>query len=80
LPVRYEAIIKSKLILKNYTGGYLNEHGNLNLERFQLILNELSTFEQEKFEEEYADSNWFKGKQHKHIDAMEMARKRAKLG
>jgi 5'-3' exoribonuclease 1 len=43
-------------------------------------LNELTVFETEHFEHEFADSNWFKGKQTKHIDAMETARARNKLG
>ena len=61
-------------------GGYINEHGNLNLKRLQLVLNELTSLEREQFETEFADSNWFKGKQKRHIEAMESARKRNKLG
>lgn len=41
-------------------GGYLNEHGHLNVKRLQLVLNELATFEREKFEEENADSSWIR--------------------
>jgi 5'-3' exoribonuclease 1 len=33
----------------------------------------------ENFEEEFADQNWYKGRQHKEIQAMEKARKRGKL-
>jgi hypothetical protein len=36
-------------------------------------------FETEHFEHEFADSNWFKGKQTKVIDSMEKARKRNSL-
>lgn len=43
-------------------GGYLNEHGTLNVKRLQLVLNELNIFETEHFEHEFADSNWYKGK------------------
>ncbi|GAA6005367.1 hypothetical protein JCM11491_002675 [Sporobolomyces phaffii] len=70
-------------------GGYINEHGRLNVERLQLILNELGVFEREHFEYEFADSNWFKGKQGgggsskakgKHMDkAIETARAKGKL-
>lgn len=58
----------------------MNEHGVLHVKRLQLVLNELTVFETEHFEHEFADSNWFKGKQTKHIDAMETARARNKLG
>ena len=43
------------------------------------MLDELSKFEVENFEEEFADQNWYKGRQQKEIDAMEKARKRGKL-
>jgi hypothetical protein len=32
------------------------------------------------FEKEYADMNWYKGKQAKHTKEMEMGQKRSKLG
>ena len=41
-------------------GGYLNEHGQLNNRRLQLVLDELAVFEREKFEEENADSTWIR--------------------
>jgi hypothetical protein len=40
----------------------------------------MKIWEQEIFEKEYADLNWFKGKQPKHVKAMEVARKKAALG
>jgi hypothetical protein len=40
----------------------------------------MKIWEQEIFEKEYADLNWFKGKQPKHVKAMEVARKKAGLG
>ena len=61
-------------------GGYVNENGTLNTKRLQAILDEMAIWEREVFEKEYADSNWFKGKQAKHVNEMELARKRAKLG
>ena len=57
----------------------MNEHGTIALPRLQLMLDELAKFEMENFEAEYADQNWYKGKQHKEIEAMEKARKRGKL-
>lgn len=52
-------------------GGYINEDGNLHTARLAMILSELSQFEQEHFEQEFADATWYKGKQEK-------AKKRAK--
>lgn len=43
-------------------GGYLNEHGQLNTKRLQLVLDKLADFEKEKFEEEAADSEWIRMK------------------
>jgi 5'-3' exoribonuclease 1 len=40
----------------------------------------MGQWEQEIFEKEYADMNWYKGKQMKHVNEMEMGRKRARLG
>lgn len=62
------------------TGGYINEHGTLNVKRLQMILDELAQFEQDTFEQEFADSNWFKGKQQNTISALEKARAKSKLG
>ena len=42
-------------------------------------MDRLADYEKEKFEEEFADQNWYKGKQTKDIEAMEKARKRGKL-
>ncbi|KAL5525520.1 hypothetical protein ACEPAG_6856 [Sanghuangporus baumii] len=60
-------------------GGYVNESGVVNTSRLQLVLDEMNIWEQEVFEREYADSNWFKGKQAKHVKEMEGARRRNKL-
>ncbi|KAI0787542.1 exonuclease II [Fomes fomentarius] len=59
--------------------GYLNESGVINTQRLQVILDEMALWEQEIFEKEYADLNWYKGKQEKHVKEMEAARKRSKL-
>jgi 5'-3' exoribonuclease 1 len=60
--------------------GYLNESGTINTKRLQVVLDEMGQWEQEVFEKEYADMNWYKGKQAKHVKEMEMGRKRSKLG
>lgn len=40
----------------------------------------MADWEREVFEKEFADLNWYKGKQAKHVKEMELARKRSKLG
>ena len=60
-------------------GGYINEHGKLNVKRLQLVLNELTVVETEHFEHEFADSNWYKGKQNTKVESMEKAKARNKL-
>ena len=44
------------------------------------MLDELAKFERENFEQEFADNNWYKGKQQKEVAAMEKARKKGKFG
>jgi len=63
-----------------FADGYLNESGTINTARLQVVLDEMGQWEQEIFEKEYADMNWYKGKQLKHVNEMEMGRKRSKLG
>jgi 5'-3' exoribonuclease 1 len=60
--------------------GYINDRGTINTKRLQVVLDEMALWEQEVFEKEYADVNWYKGKQAKHVKEMEMGRKRTKLG
>ncbi|XP_052760032.1 5'-3' exoribonuclease 1-like [Mya arenaria] len=43
-------------------GGYINNGGNLNLERFEKYLKELSKFDFETFSEQAGDLKWFQGK------------------
>lgn len=43
-------------------GGYLNESGVINVQRLQLVLNELGGWERDAFEKEHSDMNWFRGK------------------
>lgn len=66
--------------MSDVSGGYLNECGEIALDRLQMLLDELAKLELDVFEKEFADGNWYKGKQHKEIAAMEIARKSGKLG
>lgn len=61
-------------------GGYINDRGTISVKRLQVVLDEMGVWEREVFEKEYADVNWYKGKQAKHVKEMEMGRKRSKLG
>jgi 5'-3' exoribonuclease 1 len=58
----------------------MNEGGKIALNRLQVVLDEMQLWEQEIFEKEYADLNWYKGKQDKHVKEMEVARKKAGTG
>lgn len=43
-------------------GGYINEHGVINLQRLEVLLDELSEVEYRFFEAEYADAKWINAK------------------
>ena len=43
-------------------GGYINEHGVINLQRMEVLLNELSEVEHRFFETEYSDAKWIDAK------------------
>jgi len=58
----------------------MNEGGVINTKRLQIVLDEMAQWEQEVFEKEYADINWYKGKQAKHVKEMENGKKRTGLG
>ena len=60
--------------------GYINESGKINTTRLQVVLDEMTLWEREVFEKEYADLNWYKGKQAKHIKGMEKDKQQAGLG
>ncbi|BEJ17836.1 hypothetical protein CspHIS471_0701040 [Cutaneotrichosporon sp. HIS471] len=60
-------------------GGYINEHGTINLPRLQLLLDKLTDYERDTFAEQFANESWYKGKQEKDVAALEKARKRGKL-
>jgi len=55
----------------------LNENGLINTQRLQVVLDELALTENEAFEKENLDINWFKGKQSKHVQAIEDSRRKA---
>ena len=46
------------------------------MKRLQVILDEMAKWETDVFEKEYADLNWYKGKQAKHVKEMELAAKK----
>ncbi|KAK4879546.1 hypothetical protein RN001_007692 [Aquatica leii] len=58
LPVLYNAYMK---VLPKL-GGYINENGILNLERFETFIQELSGIDIDNFTEKYADLKWFEAK------------------
>lgn len=60
-------------------GGYLNEHGTINIPRLLLVLEELEKFELEFFEADCADANWMKGKQRSTIEEMGKARAKGRM-
>ncbi|KAI9509818.1 exonuclease II [Russula earlei] len=60
-------------------GGYLNESGVIDTKRLQIIVDEMADWDKEVFEKEYADMNWFKGKQSRHMKEMHRAKKRNSL-
>ena len=54
------------------TDGYLNESWTINTKRLQVVLDKMGHWEREISEKEYADMNWYKGKQAKHVKEMKM--------
>ncbi|CAG8495278.1 4885_t:CDS:10, partial [Ambispora gerdemannii] len=56
-------------------GGYINDGGLLDMNRLEMVFNELTYFERDVFEEEYVDLKWFKGKQRATIEKMEREKK-----
>lgn len=59
--------------------GYINESGLINPTRLQVVLDEMTHWEREIFEKEYADLNWYMGKQAKHVKAMQKGKQQAAL-
>jgi 5'-3' exoribonuclease 1 len=56
-------------------GGYINDGGSINLQRLQLLLDELAHVEFRFFESENADAKWFSGKMVKE-DVMDRGKRR----
>src|SRR5271170_5534793 len=45
-------------------GGYINEHGVINLARLEMLLDGLSSVEHRFFDAEYSDAKWIQAKRH----------------
>lgn len=58
LPLLYNAYMK---VLPTF-GGYINENGKLNLERFEKFMATLCSIDMEQFSEQYADLKYFESK------------------
>ena len=67
-----------KTILPKVTG-YVNEKGRINLDRLQVLLDELSKVEFRFFEAENADANWMRSKQRLESEEAVKDNKRGKL-
>lgn len=57
-------------------GGYINEGGQINLQRLALLLDELSQVEYRHFEHENQDANWLKDKSVQKQDVMEKVKRK----
>lgn len=68
------------VFLTYFADGYINENGTINVKRLQVILDEMADWERDVFEKEYADLNWYKGKQAKHVKETENRNKQQKRG
>ena len=51
--------------------GYINEAGDLNLERFEIFMQELAKIDKEKFQDTYADLKYFEAKTGRRPNALE---------
>ncbi|XP_047526859.1 5'-3' exoribonuclease 1 isoform X3 [Vanessa atalanta] len=51
--------------------GYINEAGDLHLERFEIFMQELAKIDKEKFQDTYADLKYFEAKTGRRPNAME---------
>uniref|UniRef100_A0A8C0GNK2 5'-3' exoribonuclease 1 n=1 Tax=Chelonoidis abingdonii TaxID=106734 RepID=A0A8C0GNK2_CHEAB len=58
LPLLY----KTYMAILPELGGYINESGHLNLQRFERYLTKLSDFDREHFSEVFVDLKWFESK------------------
>ncbi|XP_065412984.1 5'-3' exoribonuclease 1 isoform X1 [Chrysemys picta bellii] len=58
LPLLY----KTYMAILPELGGYINESGHLNLQRFEKYLTKLSDFDREHFSEVFVDLKWFESK------------------
>ena len=79
LPFDYnlERVINDFILLAVFVGNdflpnLLDLSGTINTGRLQIVLDETGQWEQEIFEKEYADMNWYKGKQMTQVNEMDM--------
>ncbi len=59
--------------------GYINEGGVINLERLELLLDELSNIEYRIFESENSDASWIRSKQRASDEAVQSTKKKGQL-
>ncbi|KAK6352621.1 hypothetical protein TWF730_009441 [Orbilia blumenaviensis] len=59
--------------------GYINDHGQVNLESLGLVLDEMEEHEYKIFEMETADAGWLRGKQMKELEAASKPKKHGKV-
>lgn len=55
-------------------GGYINDHGVVNMERLGILINAISDIEYYFFEAEYSDASWLRAKRDGKADAPEKAK------
>ncbi|KAL0891892.1 hypothetical protein ABMA27_015146 [Loxostege sticticalis] len=67
LPLLYKTYMKVLPTLD----GYINEAGDLNLERFEIFMQELAKIDKEKFQDVYADLKYFEAKTGRRPNALE---------
>ncbi|CAG9784859.1 unnamed protein product [Diatraea saccharalis] len=67
LPILYSTYMKVLPTLD----GYINEAGDLNLERFEIFMQELAKLDKEKFQDVYADLKYFEAKTGRRPNAQE---------
>ncbi|RVE42242.1 hypothetical protein evm_013101 [Chilo suppressalis] len=67
LPILYNTYMKVLPTLD----GYINEAGDLNLERFDIFMQELAKLDKEKFQDVYADLKYFEAKTGRRPNAQE---------
>jgi 5'-3' exonuclease len=73
-------IFRFAFLTFDFIDSYINEAGTLNTRRLQQVLDQMAIWEREVFEREYADANWYKGKQKKYVEGRDVAEARGRAG